>query len=57
MNKYASSQLIINLEGKNDEEIAELLEKQKKLIIDKINITERDRWISYYKGSLNQHQF
>lgn len=57
MNKYASSQLIINLEGKDDEDISELLKEQQKLIIDKINITERDRWIKYYKGSLNSISF
>lgn len=56
-NKYASTQLIINLQANNDQEIIELIKEQKKLIVDKINITERDRWISYYKGSLNSISF
>jgi len=56
-NKYASSQLIINIQGKNDEEIIEVLKENRKVIIDKINIAERDRWISYYKGSLNSISF
>jgi len=56
-NKYSSTQLIITLEGKNDDEIIELLEKQKKAIVEKINITERDRWISYYRHSINSMNF
>lgn len=56
-NRYASTQLIINLQGKNDQEIMDLIKEQKKAIIDKINITERDRWISYYKGALNSISF
>jgi hypothetical protein len=54
---YARTQLIITLSGANDEEIIRLLDEQSKSIIDKINITERDRLISYYKGSLNSVNF
>ncbi len=56
-NKYASTQLIINIQGKNDDEVMEVLRENRKLIIDKINIAERDRWISYYKRSLNSISF
>lgn len=56
-NRYASSQLIINIQGKDDNEVMEVLRENRKLIIDKINIAERDRWISYYKGSLNSVNF
>ncbi len=56
-NKYASTQLIINLQGKNDQEIIDLINEQRKVIVDKINITERDRWISYYKRALNSVSF
>lgn len=52
-NTYAFSQLMINLEGKNEEEIIDLLDKEGQSIIDKINISERDRWISVYKSTLN----
>ncbi len=55
--KYASTQLIITIQGKNDEELIETLRENRKLIIDKINIAERDRWISYYKRSLNSVSF
>jgi hypothetical protein len=54
---YAATQLIINLEGKSDNDIIELLDRQGKLIIDKINIAERDRWISYYKRSINSMNY
>jgi len=54
---YAHSQLIITLEGENDNDIISLLDKQGQSIVDKINITERDRLISYYKGSLNSVNF
>lgn len=57
INKYASTQMIINVQGKNDAEILEVLRENRKIIIDKINIAERDRWISYYKGSLNSISF
>lgn len=50
---YAATQLIINLEGNNDQDIIDILEKQGRAIINKINITERDRWINYYKRSIN----
>lgn len=56
-NKYSSTQLIIYLEGKNDGEVTELLEREKKVIIEKINITERDRWMSYYRHSINSVNF
>ena len=41
----------------DDEEIINLLNNQKKMIIDKINIAERDRWISYYRHSINSMNF
>jgi len=56
-NVYAYSQLIITLEGEDEADIIELLDNQGQAIIDKINITERDRLISYYKGSLNSVNF
>ncbi|MBN1388207.1 MAG: DUF4837 family protein [Bacteroidales bacterium] len=56
-NTYAFSQLMINLEGKNDEEIIDLLDKEGQVIIDKINIAERDRWISVYRSTLNSGIF
>lgn len=56
-NKYASTQLIITIQGKDDKELIEVLLENRKLIVDKINIAERDRWISYYKRSLNSISF
>ena len=56
-NTYANTQLMINLEGPDDNSIIRLLEKEKKSITDKINIAERDRWISYYKRSINTPTF
>ncbi len=52
-NTYAFSQLMINLQGRNEQEVIDLLEKEGQSIINKINISERDRWISVYKRSLN----
>ena len=52
-NTYAFSQLMINLEGKNEEEVIDLLDMEGQALIDKINIAERDRWISVYKSTLN----
>lgn len=52
-NTYAYSQLMINLKGKNDEDIKGLLDETGQTIINKINIAERDRWIRVYKKSLN----
>ncbi|TFH36905.1 MAG: DUF4837 family protein [Bacteroidia bacterium] len=57
LNVYAKSQLVITIEGETDDDIIELLKTQGQKIIDKINITERDRLISYYKGSLNSVNF
>lgn len=54
---YSYSQLMISLQGEDDESIIELIEKEKEKIIDKINIAERDRWISVYKKSLNSVNF
>jgi len=54
---YSSQQLMINLQAKNDEEIMELLDEEGQSIINKINIAERDRWISVYKKSLNSMIF
>lgn len=56
-NVYSYTQLIITLEGENDNDIIGLLETQGKNIVDKINITERDRLISYYKRSINSVNF
>ncbi len=50
---YSFSQLMINLQAKNDQEVMDLLDEEGQLIINKINIAERDRWISVYKKSLN----
>lgn len=54
---YAHTQLIITLEGESEDDIIDLLDKQAKTLVDKINITERDRWISYYKQSVNSINF
>lgn len=51
--RWAYSQLIINLKGRNEDEIISLLEDKGQSIINKINIAERDRWIRVYKKSLN----
>lgn len=56
-NTWAYSQLIINLRGRNDEEIISLLEEEGQTIINKINVAERDRWIRVYKKSLNSMIF
>lgn len=56
-NTFALSQLMINLEGGNDEEVINLLDEQGQTIINKINIAERDRWISVYKRTLNSTIF
>lgn len=56
-NTWAYSQLVINLRGRNEEEIISLLEEQGQSIINKINIAERDRWIRVYKKSLNSMIF
>lgn len=56
-NTYSYSQLMINLQGKNDEEIMRLLDEEGQAIINKINIAERDRWISVHKKSLNSMIF
>ncbi len=52
-NTYSFSQLMINLQGKNEDEVLDLLDTEGQTLIDKINIAERDRWISVYKSSLN----
>jgi len=52
-NTYAFSQLMINLQGKNEEEVLDLLDLEGQALRDKINIAERDRWISVYKSTLN----
>jgi hypothetical protein len=49
---YAFTQLMLNLEGKNDAAIIELLKDQQHILREKINIAERDRWISYYRQSI-----
>lgn len=54
---YSYSQLVITLEGESEEDIIALIEKQGKAIVDKINITERDRLVSYYKQSLNSQNY
>lgn len=54
---YAATQLIINIEGKNEQEIVDVLDRQGNAIISKINITERDRWINYYKRSINSMNY
>ncbi|MEZ4999296.1 MAG: hypothetical protein R2744_00910 [Bacteroidales bacterium] len=45
------------MEGENDQDILKVIEDQGKLIVDKINIAERDRWISYYRQSINSVNF
>ncbi len=52
-NTYSFSQLLINLEGRDEQDIIDLLDEEGQKIIDKANIAERDRWISVYKKSLN----
>lgn len=54
---YSSQQLMINLQARNDEEIMELLDEEGQAIVNKLNIAERDRWISVYKKSLNSMIF
>ncbi|MEA1885860.1 MAG: DUF4837 family protein [Bacteroidota bacterium] len=56
-NTFAFSQLMINLEGSNEKEVIDLLDEQGQTIINKINIAERDRWISVYKQTLNSTIF
>jgi hypothetical protein len=56
-NVYAKSQLIITLQGETEDDIIQLLDTQGKTIADKINITERDRRISYYKQSVSSINF
>ncbi|HDZ40414.1 MAG TPA: DUF4837 family protein [Bacteroidetes bacterium] len=56
-NTYSYLQLMINLQGKNDEELMKLLDEKGQTIINKLNIAERDRWISVYKKSLNSMIF
>ncbi|MBS0011608.1 MAG: DUF4837 family protein [Bacteroidales bacterium] len=52
-NTYAVSQMLINLQGGNDQEVIELLDSEGQTIINKLNIAERDRWITVYRKSLN----
>jgi len=52
-NTFAFSQLLISLQGRNDDEVIDLLGEEGQSIINKINISERDRWIRVYKQSLN----
>jgi len=54
---YAFTQLMLNLEARDDEALIKLLYDQQDAIIEKINIAERDRWISYYKQSINSVNF
>ncbi len=56
-NVYASTQIMINIEGPDDQSLMKLLDEQGQNIIDKINIAERDRWIAYYKRSINTPTF
>lgn len=56
-NVWAYSQLVINLRGRNEEDIISLLEEEGQAIVNKINIAERDRWINVYKKSLNSMIF
>ncbi len=56
-NTWAYSQVVINLRGRNEEDIISLLEEEGQSIINKINIAERDRWIRVYKKSLNSMIF
>ena len=54
---YSFAQLMINLKAMNDQEVIDLIGEEGQSIINKINIAERDRWISVYKKSLNSEIF
>lgn len=56
-NVYSDSQVVIYLEGPDDESLIKLVEQQGNAITEKINTAERDRWITYYKRSINTPTF
>lgn len=56
-NKWAASQLILNVQAANDEALLALLNEKGSMLAEKINVTERERWMSYYKRFLNSPSF
>ena len=47
--KWAASQLILNIQAPSREGLQQVLEEKGQMLTDKVNVTERERWMRYYR--------